>query len=121
LFSKTTIENVDLTSVDLGATRHDAPSTVALSTLATTGGRIRQALPGKRNELTRFLVACGVPEGALPWSIMKESSAMLQSTFLSYGGPDSAFASRLNDALRARGVATFFFNGPLLPQELGPA
>jgi len=34
---------------------------------------------------------------------------MLQSTFISYGGPDTDFARRLNDELSKHGVATFFF------------
>jgi hypothetical protein len=39
----------------------------------------------------------------------------LQSTFISYGGPDHAFAQKLNEALKLRGVRTFFF------QEDAPA
>jgi hypothetical protein len=35
--------------------------------------------------------------------------SLMQSTFISYGGPDEAFASRLRDALRKHGVVTFFF------------
>ena len=34
---------------------------------------------------------------------------MLQSTFISYGGPDEAFAQKLNHALEEAGVTTFFF------------
>jgi two-component system cell cycle response regulator len=41
----------------------------------------------------------------------------LQSTFISYGGPDHAFAKKLNDALKLRGVQTFFFQEDAPPGE----
>jgi hypothetical protein len=41
----------------------------------------------------------------------------LQSTFISYGGPDEAFARRLHEALRAHGVNTFFFAEHAVPGE----
>jgi hypothetical protein len=34
---------------------------------------------------------------------------LMQTTFISYGGPDEAFAQKLYDALKAHGVVTFFF------------
>lgn len=34
---------------------------------------------------------------------------LMQSTFISYGGPDEAFAEKLYFALKAQGVVTFFF------------
>jgi uncharacterized protein YjbI with pentapeptide repeats len=40
---------------------------------------------------------------------------MLQSTFISYGGPDTRFAETLNDALRRNGVTTFFFAKDAVP------
>lgn len=33
----------------------------------------------------------------------------MESTFISYGGPDERFAEKLYQALKARGVVTFFF------------
>ena len=39
----------------------------------------------------------------------------LQSTFLSYGGPDTDFARKLNDALLKNGVTTFFFAKDAIP------
>jgi len=42
---------------------------------------------------------------------------LLQSTFISYGGPDEAFARKLNDALEKRGVITFFFKDDAPPGE----
>src|SRR5438046_7306697 len=35
--------------------------------------------------------------------------SMLQSTFISYGGPDEPFARKLHQALSANQVMTFFF------------
>ncbi len=42
---------------------------------------------------------------------------MLQSTFISYGGPDTDFAQKLNDALLKNGVATFFFAKDAIPGQ----
>jgi hypothetical protein len=41
--------------------------------------------------------------------------SLLQSTFLSYGAPDEAFAQRLYEALHANGVRTFFFGAHAVP------
>jgi hypothetical protein len=70
----------------------------------------------KHPRLESFMVDCGLPqvfaehmiEGAkaLGDDVLHE---LMQSTFISFGGPDEAFARRLNEALRAHGVATFFF------------
>jgi uncharacterized protein YjbI with pentapeptide repeats len=43
--------------------------------------------------------------------------SLLQSTFISYGGPDEAFARKLNEALERRGVTTFFFKDDAPPGE----
>jgi len=63
-----------------------------------------------------FLRRAGVPEIvaadmlSCARSLDPESLfSLMQSTFISYGGPDEAFARRLNDELFANGVATFFF------------
>ena len=39
------------------------------------------------------------------------------SVFISYGGPDSAMAMRINDALREKGVKTWFFPRDATPGE----
>jgi hypothetical protein len=66
--------------------------------------------------LKRFMVDCGIPSlfaeymidcaRALDEPMLRN---LMRSTFISYGGPDEAFARRLYDALRAHGVVTFFF------------
>jgi hypothetical protein len=45
-----------------------------------------------------------------------EGSSSMLSTFISYGGPDEAFARQLNQALNDNGVETFFYP---LDAELG--
>jgi len=45
------------------------------------------------------------------------ASSLLLSTFISYGGPDELFAQRLNEALKRRGVTTFFFKDDAPPGE----
>ena len=42
---------------------------------------------------------------------------MLQSTFISYGGPDTDFAKRINDVLLKNGVVTFFFVKDAIPGQ----
>ena len=65
--------------------------------------------------LKRFLVDCGVPPLVAEYTIAAAEAegdaleSLMRSTFLSYGGPDEAFARRLYEALRAHGVTTFFF------------
>ena len=41
----------------------------------------------------------------------------LSSVFISYGGPDTAFAARLDGALRERGVRTFLFQNDAVPGQ----
>ena len=59
---------------------------------------------------------CGVPEIFATFMIdcAQASSAslmktLMQSTFISYGGPDEAFARKLYETLRAHNVTVFFF------------
>jgi len=65
--------------------------------------------------LKRFLVDCGVPPLVAEYTIAAAEAegdaltSLMRSTFISYGGPDEAFARRLYDELRAHGVTTFFF------------
>jgi hypothetical protein len=44
-------------------------------------------------------------------------SRMMQSTFISYGDPDTAFARKLYEALHKSGVKTFFFPEHAVPGE----
>ena len=47
--------------------------------------------------------------------ISGDNARMLFSTFISYGGPDTDFAYRLNDVLLKQGVTTFFFAKDAIP------
>jgi len=47
----------------------------------------------------------------------KELFSMMQSTFISYGGPDEPFARKLYEALHQGGVTTFFFPEHAEPGE----
>jgi hypothetical protein len=66
--------------------------------------------------LKPFLVQCGVPDIFAEYMIDCARALgepliqnLLQSTFISFGGPDEAFARKLYDALRAHNVTVFFF------------
>jgi len=66
--------------------------------------------------LKRFMVDCGVPQVFTDYMIdcaqaldLPLLRRMMQTTFISYGGPDETFARRLYDALRSHNVVVFFF------------
>jgi hypothetical protein len=70
----------------------------------------------RARDLAAFLVRYGMPE--LMATYLADSARaldpnmlfrLMRSTFISYGGPDSAFALRLRDRLHSNGVSTFFF------------
>ncbi|HZL17479.1 MAG TPA: TIR domain-containing protein [Polyangia bacterium] len=52
-----------------------------------------------------------------PVPVEHEIRENLQSIFISYGGPDQAFAEKLNKALKLRGVQTFFFHEDAPPGD----
>jgi uncharacterized protein YjbI with pentapeptide repeats len=63
-----------------------------------------------------FMVDCGVPPIFAEYMIdcarataEQDLRSMMQSTFISYGGPDEAFARKLYVALRDNNVVVFFF------------
>lgn len=64
----------------------------------------------------QFMTDCGVPGLFSEFMIDCARASdidllrqLMESTFISYGGPDEAFARRLYEGLKARGVVTFFF------------
>ncbi|WP_373294538.1 TIR domain-containing protein [Dactylosporangium sucinum] len=66
--------------------------------------------------LKRFMLDCGVPELFAEYMIDCARAlgeplirSMMQSSFISYGGPDERFARKLYDSLRRNSVITFFF------------
>lgn len=66
--------------------------------------------------LPDFMRACGMPQVFIDSNIQcartfagTQPNGMLQSTFISYGSPDEAFAQKLNRSLKLEGVQTFFY------------
>ena len=64
----------------------------------------------------QFMLDCGVPPIFAEYMIDCARAVdepllrtLMQTTFISYGGPDEGFAQKLYDALKACGVITFFF------------
>lgn len=74
--------------------------------------------------LERFLFQCGVPPVVITYLLECAQELdprflmnLLQSTFISYGSPDEAFAARLRDQLHRNGVKTFFFQTDAIPGQ----
>jgi hypothetical protein len=87
--------------------RHYSPSSVDARTIMRSY---------THPDLKRFLIDCGVPQVFAEYMIgcaraMGEPLLwkLMQSTFISYGAPDEAFARQLYDALKAHGAVVFFF------------
>jgi len=109
-----------MTGVDIGplmraTISHYRPSTVDWATIVKSL---------KEPRLKEFLRGAGMPEVFVEYMVDCARSldpevvfSLLQSTFISYGGPDEAFARKLNDALKRRGVTTFFFQEDAPPGE----
>jgi hypothetical protein len=106
--SSTYLDDVDVSVFcEARKLKHSGPSSIDFRTVMKTY---------RHPNLKQFIVDCGVPEifatymidcaRALGEPLMR---SLMQSTFISYGGPDEAFARRLYDALRAHGVVVFFF------------
>jgi hypothetical protein len=116
-------DGADLTSVRLSSTdfadfdvrpfciakrvKHTAPSSIDARTVMRSYTHPR---------LKEFMASCGVPQLFIDymvdcaWAIGEPLlKGLMQSTFISYGGPDEAFANRLHEALRLHGVVSFFF------------
>jgi hypothetical protein len=74
--------------------------------------------------LQQFLLRSGLPEVFATYSVDCARSldpamlfSLMRSTFISYGGPDEVFASRLRDALVQNGVRTFLFADDAVPGQ----
>lgn len=113
--SGTVLANVDLSSFCKANLRHASPSLV-------DAGAIAKSLHAVR--LKEFLRDSGMPEVFIEYMVdcartlsPGEIFSLFQSTFISYGAPDEAFASKLNEALRKQGVKTFFFKDHAKPGE----
>jgi hypothetical protein len=103
----TTFTAMDLSPFcDAAGLVHHGPSNVDLRSVMRSYRH-----PGVK----RFLMDCGVPPLVAEYTIAAAEAegdalkSLMRSTFISYGGPDEAFARRLYDELRKHGVTTFFF------------
>lgn len=74
--------------------------------------------------LKEFLLRTGMPPIFVDYTIdcalavdNPALSRIMRSTFISYGGPDTAFARKLYEALHENGVTTFFFSEHAIPGE----
>ncbi|MEU8111536.1 toll/interleukin-1 receptor domain-containing protein [Micromonospora sp. NPDC048947] len=112
------LDGVELSSADLceldvrplcdaRKVKHLSPSTIDARTVMLSYSHPR---------LKRFMLDCGVPDLFAEYMIDCARAlgeplirSMMQSTFISYGGPDEKFARKLYDALRSHSVITFFF------------
>ncbi|MFE6080055.1 toll/interleukin-1 receptor domain-containing protein [Streptomyces virginiae] len=112
-FNGAFLSSTGLSGVDVGALiqakgiRHSSHSIIDPRTVMQSYRN-----PG----LKSFMLECGVPPifaeymidcaRALGGSVIR---SLMQSTFISYGGPDEGFAARLYEALKVNGVVVFFF------------
>jgi len=111
LMAGTILGNIDLSRCKgLGMVRHVFPSTIGIDTIHRSGGNIPDV----------FLRGAGVPEPFI--ANMKALVAAMTpiefySCFISYSHADKAFARRLYDGLKARGVRCWLDEHQLLPGD----
>lgn len=109
----TSLQNLDLGPVCNAVVRHVCPSFVDWISVA-------KSLRAPR--LKEFLAATGIPALVVSELVkcarsldLEDDFSMMQSTFISYGGPDEPFARKLHEALQRNGVTTFFFAEHAVP------
>jgi hypothetical protein len=111
----TILSDLDLGPLARGQVQHFGPSRIDWSAVVKS---VNEPV------LKDFLRRAGMPDVFVEYMVDCARSleagqvfSLLQSTFISYGGPDEAFARKLNDALERRGVTTFFFKDDAPPGE----
>lgn len=111
----TLLVDLDITPLVTSSVIHGGPSVVDDRTVVRS-----LHAPGLKD----FLQRVGMPEIFVEYMVDCARSLspggvfrMLQSTFISYGGPDTDFAQKLNNALLANGVVTFFFVKDAIPGQ----
>jgi len=108
VLASTRFLNVSLASLSASSrVFHEAPSFVDYQT-------VLKSVQAPR--LKETLAKMGMPAVFVEYMVDSARSlteidlfTLLQSTFISYGGPDEQFARRLYDALQSNGVRAFFF------------
>lgn len=123
-----TLDDTDLTDLDLSVfanaritglkrRKQREPSNIDWSSVA-------QSLHVPTRRLKDFLVATGMPD-TIAEAMIEAARALdpsdvlnlMQSTFISYGGPDEKFAVELRDELQRCGVTTFLFRDDAVPGQ----
>lgn len=114
-FHSTAMASIDLGPIVRAAVRHNGPSDVDWNAVVRSVNepRLKDFLrrAGMADVFVEYMVDCA--RSLEPGLIF----TLLQSTFISYGGPDEAFARKLNEALERRGATTFFFRDDAPPGE----
>ena len=115
LIGNTILTNVDLSSFVNAHVIHHAQSFIDHSSIAKSI-HCENLLP--------FLVAAGMPHIVATYTIEAIRSLdpnglfnLMHSTFISYGGPDEPFATKLQEALQSNGVTTFLFKKDAVPGQ----
>jgi len=111
----TLLMNVDLSPLCEAEIVHQGPSHI-------NWGSVVLSLRAPR--LKKFLLQAGHPEVFAEFMVDCARSirevdlfSIMQTTFISYGSPDEAFARRLYEALHQNGVTTFFFAEHAVPGD----
>lgn len=117
-FDRTLFSKTDLTTlIDAKINSMDEVSIDYTSIATTIASRIIHPLSiYSDSKLTDFLLRSGMPQLVAIYLIDSiralnhcQLANIMRSTFISYGGPDEAFAKKLNSDLMTNGVKTFFF------------
>lgn len=113
--SSTMLADLELGPLCTGHVFHRGPSPIDWKSVAKS---IRSPM------LKEFLLAAGMPPLLAEYMMDCCRSldpidlfSIMQSTFISYGGPDESFARKLHEALQSNGVTTFFFAEHALPGQ----
>jgi hypothetical protein len=113
--AQTLLIDSDLSPFCFGQVFHASPSHLDFRSIIRT-----MKVPEK--VLKNFLYQSGVPHIFSEYMYScarsldpKQLYSLMQSTFISYGGPDEKFAEKLNSALEGHGVQTFFFKSDAVP------
>lgn len=118
-FGGAALSRAHLLEIDLSPLCDAVPPIMHYGSSMVDYGSVVRSL--RSPNLKTFLQRTGMPEVVIEALItsarqlQKESPGMLQSTFLSYGGPDEVFARKLYEALHKNGVTTFFFPEHAVP------
>lgn len=78
----------------------------------------------RAEHLEQFLLRCAIPDVFVHYLVASARAVdpgmlfkLMQSTFISYGGPDSLFARELQQHLELNGVRTFLFEKHAVPGD----